>query len=126
MKDRKGTVRQHPKGMVAVCTADFDPDYPAKARWVMSDQAHGSWHASDIYVRDWEVYFRPEWKPPLGSMTYEIDVSMADGRRKTLVSKSANIIGTNNNLEVQLTDGNWVCYAAGTWLGFTAKPSEAE
>ena len=59
-------------------------------------------------------------------VTYEIDVSMADGRRKTLVSKSANIIGTNNNLEVQLTDGNWVCYAAGTWLGFTAKPSEAE
>ena len=73
MKDRKGTVRQHPKGMVAVCTADFDPDYPAKARWVMSDQAHGSWHASDIYVRDWEVYFRPEWKPPLGSILTRSD-----------------------------------------------------
>lgn len=66
MKDRKGTVRQHPNGQYAIATAEFDPDYPAMARWVMSDMNNGSWFASDIYVKDWPVHFVPD--PPLGSI----------------------------------------------------------
>ena len=56
---------------------------------------------------------------------WDITVRLASGGERNLKSQTPLIVGSHNNLTVPLVDGNaWVCYAAGTWLGFTAKPSE--
>lgn len=108
MKDRKGTVRQHPNGQYAIATAEFDPARPSAARWVMSDMANGSWFASDLFVSDWPVHFTPE--PPLGSILVrndEIAYKVRIGYWVIETSGEENLVTTLDNA------GSWTILREG-------------
>lgn len=58
--------------------------------------------------------------------SWDVRIRFSDGRERNLYSETHLIVGRHNNLEIPLVEGGWVCYAGGTWLSFTAEPSEGQ